>query len=242
MSSWQRAFVLHSRSYRETSLLMDFFVESRGHLTLVAKGIRRKRSPQKGILQPFTPLIIQYAGKGQIKTLRYVEAVSLTLPLTHTALYSAFYVNELLQRVLKPEMETSQLFSDYLVCLQALARPLANPEFILREFEWALLAHLGYKLDKLDCDGNGTALRDDIMYCYRTEQGFYETEFTNPYGFTGRQLRAFSERDFSDVAALRAAKRFTRQLLQPYIGNKPFKSRELFRRPILRYPVHQDNR
>jgi len=42
-------------------------------------------------------------------------------------------------------------------------------------------------------------------------------------------VRALAERDFPDVSTLRAAKRFTRIALKPYLGGKPLKSRELFR-------------
>lgn len=241
MSSWQRAFVLHRYPYSETSLLIDFFVESRGQLTLVAKGARRKQTSQKGILQPFTPLIIQYSGSGQVKTLCHVEAISLALPLARAALYSAFYVNELLQRVLQPEMETSQLFADYLECLQVLACSERAFEPALRRFELSLLDNLGYKLDRQNCDSSGLFLDDAKTYLYKPEQGFFETAQRNEHGFTGAQLRAFACRNFSDPVTLRAAKRFTRHALLPYVGSKPFKSRELFRRVSIHHPIRRDN-
>lgn len=56
MEGWQRAFVLHSRPWSETSLMLDVFTEESGRVRLVAKGARSKRSTLKGALQPFTPL------------------------------------------------------------------------------------------------------------------------------------------------------------------------------------------
>ncbi|MNW21240.1 DNA repair protein RecO [compost metagenome] len=47
--------------------------------------------------------------------------------------------------------------------------------------------------------------------------------------FTGRHLRALYQREFPDADTLRAAKRFTRIALKPYLGGKPLKSAELFR-------------
>ncbi len=55
MEGW-RAFVLHSRPWSETSLMLDVFTEESGRVRLVAKGARSKRSTLKGALQPFTPL------------------------------------------------------------------------------------------------------------------------------------------------------------------------------------------
>ena len=87
MENWHRAFVLHTRTQTESSLLIDLFIEHGGKITVLAKGARRKKSSLKGLLQPFTPLIVQYSGKGNIKILRQVEAISLTLPLVSVSLY-----------------------------------------------------------------------------------------------------------------------------------------------------------
>ncbi len=76
MEGWQRAFVLHSRPWSETSLMLDVFTEESGRVRLVAKGARSKRSNLKGALQPFTPLLLRYSGRGEVKTLRSAEAVS----------------------------------------------------------------------------------------------------------------------------------------------------------------------
>ncbi len=69
MEGWQRAFVLHSRPWSETSLMLDVFTEESGRVRLVAKGARSKRSNLKGALQPFTPLLLRYSGRGEVKTL-----------------------------------------------------------------------------------------------------------------------------------------------------------------------------
>ncbi|VEA45918.1 DNA recombination and repair protein RecO [Salmonella enterica subsp. arizonae] len=145
MEGWQRAFVLHSRPWSETSLMLDVFTEESGRVRLVAKGARSKRSNLKGALQPFTPLLLRYSGRGEVKTLRSAEAVSLALPLNGITLYSGLYINELLSRVLEYETRFSELFFDYLNCIQALAGTTGSPEPVLRRFELALLGHLGLR-------------------------------------------------------------------------------------------------
>ncbi len=110
MDGWQRAFVLHSRPWSETSLMLDVFTEESGRVRLVAKGARSKRSNLKGALQPFTPLLVRFGGRGEVKTLRSAEAVSLALPLSGITLYSGLYVNELISRVLEHETRFRTLF------------------------------------------------------------------------------------------------------------------------------------
>ena len=128
MEGWQRAFVLHSRPWSETSLMLDVFTEESGRVRLVAKGARSKRSTLKGALQPFTPLLLRFGGRGEVKTLRSAEAVSLALPLSGITLYSGLYINELLSRVLEYETRFSELFFDYLHCIQSLAGVTGTPD------------------------------------------------------------------------------------------------------------------
>ncbi|MEQ5126986.1 DNA repair protein RecO [Providencia alcalifaciens] len=233
MSGWQRAFVLHSRPYSETSLLIDFFTEGEGKIRLLAKGARRNRSPLRGCLQPFTPLLIRWSGKGEIKTLINADPVSLALPLSGTVLYSGLYLNELTARVIEFGTPYSSLFFDYLNCLQVLAGSERTPESALRQFELALLSYLGYGVDFLHCAGSGEPVSDTMTYRYREEKGFIGSLIIDQLTFTGKQLRALAEREFPDADTLKAAKRFTRMALKPYLGGKPLKSRELFRQFII---------
>ena len=193
MEGWQRAFVLHGRPYSETSLMLDLFTEGHGRVRVLAKGARSRRSNLKGALQPFTPLLVRWGGRGEVKTLRNAEPVSLSLPLSGLMLYSGLYVNE-------------------------------------------LLAHLGYGVDFLHCAGSGEPVADGMTYRYREEKGFIASLVIDNHSFTGLQLKALAEREFPDSDTLRAAKRFTRMALKPYLGGKPLKSRELFRQFNVKAP------
>ncbi|WP_424276107.1 DNA repair protein RecO [Cricetibacter osteomyelitidis] len=232
--NWQRGFVLHRRSYSETSLLVDLFTEQTGRLTVLAKGARTKRSTLKGVLQPFTPLLLRWSGKGELKILTKAEAVSITLPLEQTALYSGFYVNELLTRVLEIETAYPQLFQDYLQCLTTLATDPKRLEPALRTFEFQLLQTIGYAVDFCHCAGSGEFVDENMTYQYREQKGFIASLIQNNLTFYGRDLLAFHHQQFNDVATLQAAKRFTRIALKPYLGGKPLKSRELFSQLVLK--------
>ena len=227
MEGLQRCFVLHYRHYSETSLILDVFSEDHGRLTLLAKGARRKRSNLKGTLQPFTPLFIKWSGKGSMPVLTHAEPISIGLPLRSYILYSAMYVNEVLARVLEKHTPYPVLFLDYLNVLRELAQA-DNPEPALRRFELALLHHLGYGIDFLHCAGSGLAVDDRMTYNYREQHGFIASIKITQLTFRGDELKAIAARYFETPEQLRAAKRFTRMALKPYLGSKPLKSRELF--------------
>ncbi|AJR07540.1 DNA repair protein RecO [Photobacterium gaetbulicola] len=227
MEGLQRCFVLHTRPYSETSLILDVFSEDSGRLTLLSKGARRKRSNLKGALQPFTPLFMKWSGKGSMPVLTHAEPISIGLPMRSYILYSAMYVNELLARVLETDTPYPVLFLDYLNVLRELAQA-ENPEPALRRFELALLDHLGYGVDFLHCAGSGLPVDDTMTYNYREQRGFIASLTVGQLTFTGEQLKAIAARRFENPDQLRAAKRFTRIALKPYLGGKPLKSRELF--------------
>ncbi|MDB1124872.1 DNA repair protein RecO [Vibrio algarum] len=223
----QRCFVLHRRPYSESSLILDVFSEEYGRISLMAKGARGKRSNLKGALQPFTPLLIKWSGNGSMKTLRQAEPISLGLPLHGINLYSAFYVNELLDRVIESGTPYPALFHDYLHSLTELAQA-ENPEPALRRFELALLSALGYGVDFMHCAGTGEPVEPEMTYRFREQKGFIASIRQDNLTFFGNELIAIAERRFLTKEQLKAAKRFTRMALKPYLGGKPLKSRELF--------------
>ncbi len=137
------------------------------------------------------------AGRGEVsKTLRSAEAVSLALPLSGITLYSGLYINELLSRVLEYETRFSELFFDYLHCIQSLAGVTGTPEPALRRFELALLGHLGYGVNFTHCAGSGEPVDDTMTYRYREEKGFIASVVIDNKTFTGRQLKALNAREF----------------------------------------------
>jgi|TARA_Y100000588_G_scaffold70100_1_gene71883 DNA repair protein RecO (recombination protein O) len=208
-------------------LILDIFSEEFGRVTLMSKGARSKRSNLKGALQPFTPLLLKWSGNSSMKTLRQAEPISLGLPLTGINLYSAMYVNELIGRVLMAEVPMPALFHDYLHALTELAHN-ENPEPALRRFELALLSAMGYGVDFLHCAGTGEPIDPTMTYRYREQKGFIASVRRDNLTFMGDELIAISERRFITKEQLKAAKRFTRIALKPYLGGKPLKSRELF--------------
>lgn len=183
----QRCFVLHRRPYSESSLILDVFSEEYGRVSLMAKGARGKRSNLKGALQPFTPLLLKWSGNGSMKTLRQAEPISLGLPLSGVYLYSAMYINELVDRVLMPEVASPGLFHDYLFALTELAQS-TNPEPALRRFELALLAAMGYGVDFLHCAGTGEPVSPDMTYRYREQKGFIASVRRDNLTFLGNEL------------------------------------------------------
>lgn len=223
-------YLLHQRPYRESSALLEIFTQTHGRVGLVARGVRSARSKQRGDLQPFRQLRFSWQSRGELGTLTAAESDGTVTALRGKALYSAFYLNELLVRLLARHDPHPALFSAYSSGLQVLGQG-EDVEAVLRLFEIRLLQELGYGL-QLDCDvETGEALRPDTLYDYHLESGPVRTEADLREGFVfrGASLVAMAHGEFSDPIVLQDAKRLLRAALKLYLGDKPLKSRELFR-------------
>src|SRR5580698_10502156 len=99
----QPAFVLHSRPYRETSLLLECLTRDHGRLGVVARGVRSERSErgrlQRSQLEPFQSLALDLQLRGELATLRGAESVAAPLRLSGDAGVAGLYVNELVVRL-----------------------------------------------------------------------------------------------------------------------------------------------
>ena len=224
------AYLLHQRPYRESSALLEVFAESHGRVGLVARGMRSSRSGQRGELQLFRPLRLSWISRGELGTLTAVEADGPIPGLRGPVLYSAFYMNELLLRLLARHDPHPRLYRVYQASMQNLAE---GPEIepVLRVFEKELLQELGYGL-LLDHEiVTGEPVQPELYYDYQLESGPVVASSGAAQGFVfkGSSLLALSEGTMTTVEALQDAKRLTRAALNLYLGDKPLKSRELFR-------------
>jgi DNA repair protein RecO (recombination protein O) len=230
-TSLQPAFVLHRRDYRNTSLLLELFTLHDGRLPVVAKGAKAVRSGRATLLQPFRPLLVGLTGRGEIRTLTHVEAQGRAFELPGRLLYCGFYLNELLTRLLGRHDPHPELFASYLQALGAVAAGDAL-DANLRYFEVQLLQVLGYALSLTHDSRSGDPVSNEGVYEYILEEGpvgVSDPIDVNRLRVRGRTLLCLHNRQAMDRATLAEAKGLMRQILAFYLGDKPLKSRELFR-------------
>lgn len=136
------AFLLHAAPWRETSLLLQVFTRDYGIVALVAKGAKRPHSMLRPVLHAFQPLLLSWSGAGDVRTLTRADWAGM-LPLSGRAYMSAWYMNELLVRLLPRDDPHPVLFDAYDEALRQLAAS-TSAVSALRRFEWVLLSETGY--------------------------------------------------------------------------------------------------
>lgn len=233
--SFQPAFVLHRRSYRETSYLVELFTPEYGRLTVTARGVRQAKSPSQGLLQPFTPLLVSWTGRGELMTMVQADANGVVRHLRGDALFAGFYLNELLTALLHKWDPHPQLFNVYDQTLTALQEVPLNQR-ALRLFEKILLEELGYGLMPRDGSDSSDTFQEDKYYRFVPDQGFVLSELGEDAKaksslFSGKSLLAIANEDWRDEECMKDAKRLTRFVLAPLLGQRPIHSRKLFMQP-----------
>ncbi|WP_404419872.1 DNA repair protein RecO [Marinospirillum sp.] len=230
VNDYQLAWLLHARPYRETSSLAWLLTLEEGRVDAVVRGVRSRKSRYRALLQPFTPLQVRLKGHHELKTLVGLESTSAPHWFQGEALVCGLYANELISRLLLAGQPCQTLFRDYSLLLNLLADT-QQREPALRRLELSLLEALGYAPSWQAVTGE--SLLPGWYYAYQFGQGFVPRPPGNhPEASTalyaGEQLLAIAADDWQNPATRKTAKRLTRQLLQPLLGNKPLQSRQLF--------------
>ncbi|MCW8934592.1 MAG: DNA repair protein RecO [Gammaproteobacteria bacterium] len=229
----QPAYILHHRAFRDTSQILEVITPEYGRLSLMSRGSRGAKSRLKSILQPFRPILIGWSGKGEMPTLTAAEPQAVKIfSLTGKALPSAFYVNELIIKLLYKHDVHERVFQLYESIVQLLADK-NEVEPVLRLFEKQLLEELGFGLNlSINAETNEAILADE-QYAYYLEHGPVSLSCVHDELYIlklhGKSLLDLHENRLDSEQSLRDAKRLMRSILNYYLEGKPIKSRELFR-------------
>ncbi|MCJ8320319.1 MAG: DNA repair protein RecO [Colwellia sp.] len=219
----QLAFVLHSRPYREHQQIVELLTKDDGKVSAIVYSGKTNKSNKKGLLQPFCPLNVLLKGRNQLKNLSRIEVSEKSYLLKGNHLYSGFYLNELLVRLLGEMNTCPDLFNNYQLSLSLLSQK--QPiEPILRKFELDLLDELGFSLDFSPVFEQAAK-----SFYYVPEEGFIpNTEKLRLPLFKKEHLQAIGQQHLSDADVLHSNKLLMRHIFNGLLDGKPLNSRKLF--------------
>ncbi|HEU4622032.1 MAG TPA: DNA repair protein RecO [Burkholderiaceae bacterium] len=220
-------YVLHATPYKETSLVAQVFTRHHGRVALIAKGAKRPHSALRNALSSLQPLLLDWTGRGDVKTLTGAHWVGGQAPLRGRALLCGFYCNELLLRLLAREDAHEDLFDAYVRTLARLGLG-ACDEAILRSFERALLAAIGLGIDWTRC-ANGTPVEPDVHYVCVPEYGIRPmraNEGDLPV-VEGRTLLDLAADDFGRPRTAQQSKQLMRSLINHALTGRPINARQI---------------
>lgn len=223
------AYVLHATPYKETSLVVQLLTRHYGRVALIAKGAKRPHSALRSVLMSLQPLVVNWSGRGEVKTLTAAHWAGGQALLRGEALLNGFYLNELLLKLLAREDPHENLFDAYRNVLTQLASPAVHPESALREFEFLLLRELGVGAD-WSRNHDGSEVQAQQHYVCLPEYGVRPAraqEDADLPVIDGQTLLAMAQRDFSAARTLQQGKLLIRYWLNHLLAGRRLNTRQM---------------
>jgi DNA repair protein RecO (recombination protein O) len=222
---------------------VELFSRELGRVAVVAKGAKRPTSNLRAVLLPFQRVQISLSrsatkepSSSDIHTLRGAEWGGGAPQVRGEALFTGFYLNELLLKLLAREDPHPLLWDAYAATLASLGK--ASEAAALRAFELLLLQEVGY-LPALDVmSGSLAALPAQGLLTLRPELGLLQVPANDESGVPAPTwLAVHAALSAGDLAALQRAcasaepalRRQLRGLLHYHLNTHQLNSRNVLR-------------
>jgi len=236
------SYVLHHYDWSESSVILDLFTREQGRIAVAAKGARRPFSQLRSVLLPFQRLQVSLgrAPSGdearEVHTLRGAEWAGGHPMLSGAALFSGFYLNELLMKLLARHDPHALLFDAYAATVAALSSgDEAGTQAALRAFELVLLREIGLLPDLGIETASHRAVRAEGRYLVLADAGVVETHDENEAAVTGATLSALEMALGADLSSLQrvaasvlaALRPLLRAQLHYHLGTSQLRTRQV---------------
>ncbi len=220
------SYILHSKPYRETSVIVYALTEQHGIVHMISRGARKKGN---SLLQPFTKMLLSWSGRNELVSLTKIEHEHTKYTRNFRAQVQCFYLHELILKLIPRSSPVPELFYLYEDTLELMASD-PHKEEILRRFELDFLSIMGHPLQlKYDYMNDGE-IEGDVSYRYDPDLGPTQCSIKSRQWniVTGNVLRCLDSGELEDEF-LPQAKIFLRGLMKYYLQGKPLVTRQLLK-------------
>lgn len=206
------AFLIHARPYRETDKLCELFTEKFGRIRCRMSA----RTPEA--YRQFELKLTDSTALQSVTGFRYTQPVLID---SNQARMMAFYVNELLYRLLPAGHSDSSLFGRYVSTLLYLNQQ-TTVSAVLRYWEQGLLTANGQAVDYFR-DASNMPINPQQRYRFQCQTGFVPDSQGR---YPGELLRAIAKLDFSAPGALSVARECQRMQIDQLLQGRKLCSRD----------------
>lgn len=218
--------ILHTRPYKENSLLVELYTLNYGRISAVTKLSKKVASRSKGVYQPFILLKLSLRqGRGQLWQLKdaFLQRVAFNFEVPNV--FIAQYLNELLYYLIKTQESDPKLFASYIETLEALEHK-QDILVALRKFELVLIESLGYALSF--ADENGHDIEENCLYEYSPTVGFKLTAVETRNAIKGSIIQQIERKEYQSRDVLSTLKSINISIITALLGGRKLKSKELY--------------
>ncbi len=218
------SFIIHSRPFSETSMIYDILTDSNGLISIIAKGIKRKKDGLS--MQPFKEIQLSFT-KARLPLLTKHEVLKSFTEISKNYMLFGLYFNELIYKFIPKNEPLPSLYHLYKDQLTYMSNIDNNPKCFLLRYEYLFLKEIGYEIN-LKYHEQYT-LDKNIKYYYKFGEGFKELDnnVDNRTIVSGESIYNLLNHRFnliSDVVNLRF---IAKRLIKEQLGDKDIKSYEM---------------
>jgi len=215
------SFIIHSRPYSETSIIFDILTESNGLISLIAKGIKKKKDGS--LLQPFKELQLSYTNKGSLPILTKFEIINSFSEIKSKYLLIGLYFNELIYKFIPKSEPLPSLYSIYKKQLEYMKTTKDIPDVVLLTFETMFLKEIGYEIVRAQIQSSNIIW--DKKYFYDYEIGFREVGNNHPLNLiSGKSLYYLLKYEFSSIDEIKGVRNIIKNIINELLGDRKIKS------------------
>lgn len=208
------AWLIHQYPVRDNLYLVYFLTPDK-----LLKGFYR--APKRMIKpQAFCPYWISWTTRLGTHNIQTIELHGQPFVFKDLKLLVGLYLNELIFHLCRTDDIQTHIYDIYEAILHD---DNASPEWLMRHFEWQLLADCGYQIDFLSTHQH-EAIQKDKYYQFSPEEGFSEAMD----GYLGAWLLQIANQEWHEQS-LKNFKKILRQTIDHVLNGKILNSRQLLR-------------
>ncbi len=218
-----KAFIVHSKPFRETSIIFDFLTRENGLVSTILKGAKKRKDISQ--LQPARELIINTSRANLPLLIKYELNQSYAIKKEHLLLL--IYFNELIYRLVPKNQPQKTLFKFYHNYISYMSSTQDDQDSIIIGFELLILKNLGYAVTS---DVPLSLIEENHIFYYDKLKGFRRV--SNHYQgnkISGKDLKFLMNFDINSITAKKILRNITKDVITNIASPKSIKSFDIIK-------------
>jgi len=218
-----KAFIIHSKSFGETSVIFDFLTEENGLISAILKGAKKRKDISQ--LQPSREFIISTSRANLPLLIKYELTDSYVI--RKDCLLVIIYFNELIYRLVPKNQPQKTLFDFYHNYLSYMSTTEDNQDSIIIGFELLLLKNLGYAVSS---QIPIASIDEKDVFYYDKLKGFKQANnYYQGDKITGKDLKLLLKFDINSIQDKKALRMITKDIIINIANPKTIKSFDIIK-------------
>ena len=213
-----RAFIIHSRSFGETSTIFDFLTEENGLISTILKGAKKRKDVSQ--LQPSREFIIGTSKANLPLLIKYELSKPYVIKKKYILLI--VYFNERIYRLVPKNQPQKTLFNFYHNYISYMSYTDDHQDSVIIGFELLLLKNLGYAVTS---EIPISSIEDNYIFYYDKLIGFKQTNnHYQGYKISGKDLKLVLNFDINSIEERGVVRMITKDIIINIANPKSIKS------------------